>query len=346
MVLDLKNKKISAFTDLFSNIENKSLKKLMLQGAVDQYKYLRDTKNELSLKNDELRKNIDALESKVASSRDLLKLKDRIELELNRFGDLGSRKDLEPIVQKMKVQRLDNVYKVLKSLRNITAKLITQNNNPISGENLGGVKARLLLFTSFLVITLSVGLLALNSNITFFTFGLFVAFVNVVFFFLINYLQEVHIDTDIFSINYSDPSGNYYQKFVENINRKENAFFVNAAWINALQREKNKVMEVIQSRLGGRSFLDIDAEKKKYESEINSNQNQIDTILDHILSAEDYLNIRRELDLISSESNESIERPKVDIIGISNLEEKLKGTIMNYLNFLKNNEIIIEFQVS
>ncbi len=341
---NLTQKEVKGFSEFFSFADIHEAKKLLIDKAIEQYKELRDRKNNLHSSNTTHQNTLDELRSKISSSKDLFRIKDRIELELKKFGQMGEDVELPKRVNEMKQKRLSGVNQLLQSLKNITSNLLNQSNNTISFKESGNVRAKFLFIPAFLSLLTGVALYVLSSDFTILLFGILVSIVNIISFFLINMYQEIRFEkSDLFLINYNDSIGNYYQKFVEKLNRQENAFFVNAAWVNALREEKDKVMGAIQSRLGGRSFYDIDTEIKNVSELIEKQNIEINTIIDSMINAEEYLKLRREADLLKTESNSEFkptDEINITIKGIDRLEQKLKGTIINYLNYLKKNEII------
>ncbi len=342
--IDLTQKEIKTFTEFFSGVDKHEAKNIMLKTAIDQYKEQRDRKNSLQSSNETLQNSLDDLKAKITSSRDLFKIKDRIEHELERFGYMGKDDGLSAKVKEMKNKRIMNVDKVLQKIVQITNRVISQNNNSISSLDSNGVRGRFLLFLSALTFITGTTLYLLIGETIIIIAGIFVSIVNLSNFFLVNMYQDVRFDkVDFFAINYNGGIGNYYQKFVEQLNRQENAFFVNAAWISALTKEKDKVVSAIQDRLGGRSFYDIDTEINKQNELIQNQTEEINKIIDSMISAEEYLKLRRESDLLKAELGNKLDtNEEINIIirGLDRFEQKLKGTIINYLNYLRNNEII------
>ena len=340
---DFGQKKIESFPELFEMLEDNSLKYHLLKKAVEQYKYLRDKKNDLRLSNESITKTIEDLKIKTSSVKDLIKIKDRVDFELVKFRKI-EKSDKE--LKKLKDKRISKINNLLIYLRNLTSGMSNKENDLMFFEGDYNVKAKSILFLSFITFIFGIIFYLFSFKIIILIVALIVTIINIMSFFLINLFQDTKLlEKDLGLFNYNDSSNNYYQQFVKKLSERENAFFVNASWKLALERERKQVLSSIESRLGGRSFDDIDEQIKVQNNLMLKQENEINNILDSVISAESYLKIRRELDLVSLEGvDDQIGSKEINFIvrGIDNLGSKLKSYVMNYLTYLKNHEIIKE----
>ncbi|MCA9387309.1 hypothetical protein KC669_04715, partial [Candidatus Dojkabacteria bacterium] len=311
----------------------------LLEAAVSQYKELRDSKNDLYSSNETLENQIQKLKARIESSKELFQLKDRIEHELSRYSSI---EDSNQKVNEIKNKRFALITNLLIKLQNIISDSSKSENNTVSDNNTSTMYGVFMLLPLPFVIVISTILFIRTSQVQHVVLGSIIFLLNLIFFFLVNLYSEVRIfNSSLFSIDYNNTNTNIYQQFVKKLSNRENEFLVNAAWVDALKTERSKILETIEKRMGGKSFIEIDAELKKLQEEIENNNSNINKKVDGLIDAEEYLKIRRELDLLKID-NPSITAPdslNIKFIGLSNLEERLKGTIMSYIEYLKQNQI-------
>ncbi|MCA9381582.1 hypothetical protein KC678_04920 [Candidatus Dojkabacteria bacterium] len=335
--IDVTQKKISSFLE-FLQVEDSTAKLFLLESAVNEYKQLRDSKNELYNKNESLEANIQKLKNSMESSRELFQLKDRIDLELRKYDDAFNGSDQK--VAQIKNKRFELINNLLTKIQNILTD--TSSEDKSEKDNTNSMYGMFMLFPLPFVVVISTLLFLKTSQTEHIILGSTIFVLNLALFVLVNVYSEVRIfNTKLFSIDYNNPNTNIYQQFVKKLSNRENEFLVNAAWVSALRTEKNKIIETIEHRMGGKSFIEVEGELKKLQEEIDSNASAINTKLDSLIDAEEYLKIRRELDLlkIDNPNLQALEMPNIVIKGLDNLEQSIKGSIMSYIEYLKQSNL-------
>jgi ABC-type multidrug transport system fused ATPase/permease subunit len=309
---------------------------------VQLYKNQREKKSKLTEENDRIQQEIKDIQKKISGANDLFLIKNRLNLELNKFGEIGKDSNLNNKIQDLKNNRIKGIVGFM---RNVKASAMNMVSKPFESVERSFLVGKLLIVLMFLTLMATAFFYSISLNHWIILLG-FVTFILIFFFFLIINILGADLFANQLNIKSTiDISSNLneYEKFMAMLNKKEDEFFVNAAWVKALNVEMNKIEKTIFERLRGHSIEDLNKKISEYQVKIKQNNEELNKILDKMISAEDYLKIRREMDIIKIELegkdsavlNQWLLSNEILIEGFSTLNDKIKEGIMELTEFIR-----------
>jgi len=352
--IDFQTEKTNSFEEFLDSllakvdIESKNnipLKIDLIAKVISLYKSQKARKDELTSEINNLHAEIESLKNRSNSATDLVKIKERIDYELTKFGQISSDTQLESKTISVKQTRISTIVNLL---RNIKDTLIANNSSKTLEESLNTshFPVLYLIVATFLVIIV---LFVLTANVKFLVLGVISILINI---FIMFGLRNTSYPSSLKfpNLDYENYSSDDYENIVSTLNKKEDEFLVNAAWVYALRSEKSKIESAIKNRLGGNSFEGSTESIEGLEILIENKHIEINRILDSAVSAELYLKLRRQQDILKIEaeqSNESLDTLTSNIypieITLSNtnsLDNVVRDTIMNYVVVLKQSYVV------
>lgn len=331
MRIDFASIQVTKFQDFIDSIESREGKMFFLENAIEWYKSKREIKTELISANERITQEISILKDKLSGLDELVNITNRIDFEIAKFGNLGKETQLENQVTNLKTGRIANVISALKSFRNflLNAKPQEESNN----KEISIFEGKLVLYISLFIGLSSMGLFIVNRNLLSLFSGIFFIIFNLILFSLIN---KARYDENqaIRGLNLSfKPNGQAsYDQLIQKLNNHQEEFFVNAAWVNALKIEKENINEVIQDRLSGYELDKVQSLIKEKEDMIAANEKMIGDMAFSTITSEEYLDIRREMDIMKIEQTDiQNESAKVDVVQIDNLKNIQDSTLSTRL---------------
>jgi hypothetical protein len=324
--------------------KNKKLffKSSMFNSIVQLYKKQRENKNKLTEKNEEIQQEIKEIQKKIASANDLILIKNRLDFELGKFGEISKDSNLNIRVETLKNNRIGGVVGLMRNIKETAVSIVSK---PFDSADREFLVAKSLIGLMFMTLIATVVFYFVSLNNWIILLGFF-TFITIFFFFLIiNILGSDLFANQLGMLNSIKQSKNMneYEKFMTTLNKKEDEFLVNAAWVRALNVEKGKIEKTIQERLKGQSIDGLNKLIADYQTAIRNNNEALNKILDQMISAEDYLKIRREMDIMKIELegintdqlNEWLIKTEILIEEFSTLDDKIKGAIMEFTDFVR-----------
>ena len=183
--------------------------------------------------------------------------------------------------------------------------------------------------------------------------GSVVILANLFIFFLINIFSDnkkEEVLPNPLGIDYTNINNQTYQQLISKLNqKKDDVFLINAAWVNALRAEAKRVFIAINQSLDGQNYMEVNNVIKEKENKIRQNDAEINAILDATLTAEEYLKLRREIDILKIEidsektsDNLVSQDPSKEIIikNVENLANPLKSYIKRFFEYIDKRYII------
>lgn len=333
-----------------------SLQVAFFQKAVDQYKAMREEKTKLFDKADTLQIEIEEVKAKTDNAKDLFRIQERLDYELKKFGELSNDPDLNQKTSTLKARKLSQIMKILHSIKAATNSIsdkVTRSRRAGAGDF---IVAKGLFFPIFLIFIITLAVYILTENEIIVTAGFITLLLNMFLLVMVNSARDFNFRYPVTfgEVDYENSNNKTYEKFINELNKRDGTFFVNAAWVDALRKEKFKIGQAITRRMGGHSFEEITQNILVKENEIEASNLKINAILDTMISAEEYLKLRRELDIqkIEKESSSRSNREKptsaggekpseIRVSSLESLDQRLKGIIMSYLEYLKGEYSVV-----
>lgn len=317
---------------LTSDSLQNSQKIVLLEKAVEMYKQTREVKNNANNLNQIIQGNIEHLGKSLESIAGLLKMSHAINQSLDKFGQMAKDPNLNSEVNKQKNNKIFQIVNLLKSFGSI---LLMSKKNKGDFEDGKLLRATALVPLIF-VIPFFAGVFFVLSNyrIAFLILGIGLTFLNTFLFIILNRSTTKMIYN--LNLDYNE-KGFSFDEFEKRI-KVNNKFFLDAAWVDALRFEARKVNKSIQNTLFGKTQEEAIQDIEKYKKQIEENDTKLNQLLDTAMTSEEYLNIRRELDILNLEKDENDSGSQLmdntfEIEGLANLEERTKATVMAYLKY-------------
>jgi hypothetical protein len=277
----------------------------------------------------------------------LVQIYNRLLLEVKKFGDLSKQKNLNDRVNYIKNKRISNIANILKRLH---TNLADKVNNYLQKNSRSHLKAKSIIVLGVVVISVSllIYLITLNTKIIY--IGSVTLLINLFIFFLINIFSNKKTEEvkSELGIDYTNINIKTYEELISKLNeKKDDVFLVNAAWINALRAEAKRVYIAINESMEGQSYTDAANALKEKESKMKENDIEVNKILDSMISAEEYLKLRREIDILKIEvdasgKNENLQTPDKELVikNIENLTNPLKSYLKKFFEYIDKQYII------
>jgi hypothetical protein len=341
LTVDFSSNKITKLSEFFNLIKDERVKFALMQSAVDQYRELRDEKSNLLDLIDSHEVEKKETESKIDSVKDLTVVVQRIDNELSKFNDLISDSTLEDRIQSLKEDRLSRLMKLLVSF---SSRFLGNGSNQVgSTSSLDDslIRGWFMVVSSVTILIGGVVLYVSTQNVGVLLAGTVTAVLQIALFLLFNVFSDVILSHDrLFSTQYTDGGSKIFEKYGGKFDSEENMLFVRSAWLGALKQEKERLMSIINSRVDGGDIGQLTSSISGQESKSKEAQARINEIADIMMNAQDYLALRRELDLETingSDGNENKPEGPVELTfkNLSSLDESPRQSIMKYIEFLK-----------
>ncbi len=340
---------VSTVTSLFEFIENVSaenslLKKRLIEIAIDEYKQYRDKKNKAMKSIEEINQQIDMLKQNINSAEEIIKMKERLEFEVTKFSQYISDNQLEAKVDSIKETRIQKIVQLLKSFTENALQKTVNVAFPKNPPKKPLHTFQLLILA--LVPVIAILLYVYRSNNEVLVWGI-VFFIILFFEFTILYVINVAFSNDskaVFDLDYTSLSPGDYEKFIKTLNPKEDEFLVNAAWVDALKAEHLKIQNSIRVKTGGKSIDQIKVEINNLEDNLSKVNEEINEILDVMITPEEYLTLKRELDILAIETEGQPETENLSLVYNINsiLDDRVKTIIMKYVEWVQKGGIKVQ----
>lgn len=303
-----------------------------LESKVEEYKGQRSEKEKLEEQIDNLLSKENEIKSKLSSSGELVTNLDRIDSELKKFGILVQDNSLEMKTEAIKQNRIAQVITTLKNIPNKMRSLVAyeQVEKPSNPENFTSI-----LVVLFFQVLFSLGAYALTTDLRIIYFG--IAALGLILLFMI-YLKINASKTWAIEQPVSEDPGFEikvnFDNLINRLERSEEEFLVNAAWVEALKEERKKTVQSLNSNLNGEDYYKLKASLDGIRSETVECNRKIEEISSKKISAEEYLKLRRDLDLSKIELEELTESEKGGL-EIVNVLAKVEVPLILYYTQLK-----------
>lgn len=318
--------------DLIASSDLKITQKIvLLEKAVEMYKKTREVKNSANEFNQSINQNIEKLTKSLEDIGELLKIKEAVIAALKKYGVMAEDPNLNIEVFKQKNNKIVQIINMLKNFGHILLSNRKKNNTEESLNTKGYILIPIILSLPFFAAVFFV----LNRyQSTYIILGLALTFINILLFIFLNKIN-IKLAYD-FNLDYNDRAFTF-DEFEKKI-KVNNKFFLDAAWIDALHFELRKINTAIKTTLFGKTQEEVNQDIENYKKQIEENEKKLNKLLDTAMTSEEYLNIRRELDIINLEKDGDDDSEmmdnKIEIEGIQNLEERTRATVMEYLKHI------------
>lgn len=336
LTVDFSTDKVNSLKELFDLVKDEKFKKAMIQAAVDQYRELRDEKSELLDRTDDFETEKNNVESKIDSVKDLSDVVKRIDAELEKYSDLISDSNLEDKVQSLKEDRITRLVKLLASFSNRFLQNGSGHLNISAGE-MQRVKGWFMVASAFSILSGGFVLYIAGNSQAILLLSVAIALSQFILFLLFNVFDDVILTSDkLFSTQYIEGGSKIFEQYMGSSDDSENMLFVRKAWLSALRQEKERIMSIINSQVEGGDINKLTTSIKQKDKEAHDTQTRLNEIANIMMSAQDYLAIRRELDVMTiNSSEEPTNLGSVTFKNVNSLDESPRQSIMKYIEFLK-----------
>lgn len=279
-----------------ANISEK-IKKYETQ--VEEYKTLRAEKKQIEKNIISIETNKNNLEKRIQGVKDFEHLIKNIDNQIKRFEPIARDPHLHIKVSQFKQTRLQKIFYFLANVHKITARRIRKTLTP---QNRNGFQGLHMVFYIFIQLILTVVTYLYTNNDIFILLGFGFFLGNVLLLIVFNFLPlESNVNNGIFSIAKVNNEITFEQLEKQTRSQSEDQFLVNVAWYNALQKEKKRIDQTISAQLEGGSFEKITTDIKIANTKIKELQDTAEEITNKMLSPEEYLKLRRDLDILKIE---------------------------------------------
>lgn len=320
--------------DLIASADLKTTQKIvLLEKAVEMYKKTREVKNSANDFNQSINQNIEKLTKSLEGIEELLKIKEAVISALKKYGVMAEDPNLNIEVYKQKNNKIIQIINLLKNFGHI----LLSNRKKSNDEERIGTKGYILMPIILSLPFFSAIFFVINKyQPSYIILGLGLTFINAMLFIFLNKIN-IKLAYD-FNLDYNDKAFTF-DEFEKKINAN-NKFFLDAAWVDALHFELRKINAAIKTTLFGKTQDEVNQDIENYKKQIEENEKKLNKLLDTAMTSEEYLNIRRELDILNLEKDENEGSEMMDntivIEGIQNLEERTRATVMEYLKYISD----------
>lgn len=320
--------------DLISCADLKTTQKVvLLEKAVEMYKKTREVKMSAHDLNQSINQKIEKLTKSLEGIEELLKIKEALISALKKYGIIAENPNLNIEVDQQKNLKIIQIVNLLKNLGHILLSSANRINNEKRIDGKGYILIPIILSTPFFA---SIFFVLNRYQVAYIILGLAITLINTILFILLNKIN-IHLVYE-FNLDCNNKSFTF-DEFEKKI-KVNNKFFLDAAWVDALQFELRKIDAAIKTTLFGKTPEEVNQDIEKYRRQIEENEKKLNKLLDTAITADEYLNIRRKLDILNLEKDENesseVMDNKIEIVGIQNLEERTRATIMEYLKYISN----------
>lgn len=309
-----------------------------LKAKIDEYKDKRQKEKEKEAKLKYLAEKKKRLEDMLSNVSDLIKLDNNLDKELIKFGELSQDKHISEKVSTIKYRRIEVILQALQTLK----RPFSQPNQDALESHEEGNRNFYPIYLGGIIFqaVVTLGLIFVTDVILYraLLIGLFIA--NVVFYWAMSFFTAQQ--ESIVTIQHSAPRLGY-EDLIKEFDNEEDVFLVNAAWVNALRREKARVRKL------------IDMEFEEDEESLESLQEKL-TMVEHekaewetlsasdIMSPQEYLKLRREFDIVEIELEDYEEAeqkiPCMIIAGVNKVPAGTAEWVYNKIQELVNKNIL------
>ncbi len=259
----------------------------------DSKKMKEEAQNKIAKHEEELKD----ISTKLEDSEYLIQIMNRINRELAKFGNQQPPDEIiTQKVEQLKQTRIKKVIEILKTVKNF-GNIFVSHDQTYSKED----QVNISMFVAMIIVqTLLTTIIYIATSDVRIIFVGFIAL-------LIIFLGIIYAKLSIGKALSQEQTNPYkdknltFDRLMQKFDRQENAFFVNAAWITALRKEKQTVEQVLQNRLEGQRYNDVVLKISKIKREIAELKSNLEEIDKFKISAEEYLKKRRELDTLKVE---------------------------------------------
>lgn len=259
---------------------------------------------------------------------ELVKIKNRIQKEIERFGNVASNDDAPNQASIIKQRREVSLYEFLKTVKDKSVQSFSNISeiNGISNQSSG-----IILISTILIGAVSIFLFLDDYNVLFILNGLifFIANLAILFYAKNQHISKFEIDQEYTS----------YEDFLANLDKKEDDFLLNVAWVNALKRELIRINDTLTRHSNVEESITLEE-----KNELVKNNQRINEILNSSIQQLEYYQIKdslislelEELDLIDAgQEKQEVSHLKVTIPSLNGLDEQLKRCVVEYAEYLK-----------
>jgi conjugal transfer/entry exclusion protein len=236
------------------------------------------------------------LQQTVQSVDDLLVSKTRIESDLKKFTDVVKEPDLNNKIKTLKKNRLERLINFLVNFR-YKSSANFQSADSDSATSTVLVYGKEIIVLQVVQLILTIVLFIVTRQLGVVIAGAASMFFLVVFLIVINMLKSKR---EVTSMIPTEESAQKEAAPAPN-DPVENALFINAAWIQALELELQKVNTMISQRFGDMSYDQVTSKINEIKTNIQKWNSDLQTMNANSLSSEEYYKKRRELDILKIE---------------------------------------------
>lgn len=284
--------------------------KTLIEFFVQEYKNSRGEAEDLESQNKEKKEEIKNIEARLENIGDLLNSKKRLEKEIERFGGVQEEEQRLKEISQIKASRIKYVFQALKAIK---TSVYNNLNNVLDSQDRSFIVGKGILFLLLINAFSSIVFYFIKPDNRILTLGFLGLALNLLAFILINLFNSAKVENiEGLGINYAESNGNSFEQLINKLDKNQDKFLVNSSWVGALKKERDNIDIAMHQKLGGVEYDELLYRIETLKNEIEANELAMTKQEDKILTTEEYLSLRRELDILSIELEDiHVEQSKV-----------------------------------